>query len=401
MVKEYGISYFYKLLLLVALVFCVVLTCLLVHEETFSKDNNLNTIYLIISIGFLFFFYCIYDLVKAYTSVLRFTPNEISVTSFFRTKRIRKSTISGYRVVNKDYLIFSHDSNYKTLEISRFFENQVDWQSNLTEFINLDDEEHSEEVNELFNDKAFGNVLENRVETISDYRKKIKLINIPGALVGLWLLLYPHPYEIITGLAYLTITIAFALVILKKGQITLFGSNLSLYPSVSTAILLPFGGIAVRSMLDYNISAYSPLWTITFIITPILTFLFFKVDPSLKKSVVERPSNVTKAILYFLISIPTGVFIFFIVLSINCTYDRSITQAYKVQVLSVDKHESSKRRTTYSMDVSPWKTVDESKEVRISNEYFSQLEIGDSVYIGEKKGLFSIPWYFHINLSAE
>lgn len=78
---------------------------------------------------------------------------------------------------------------------------------------------------------------------------------------------------------------------------------------------------------------------------------------------------------------------------VNCVYDDSVPEVYDVQV--IDKHISKGRRhTTYYVKVTPWGHHHDPENVSVPRSHYDEIEIGETVKLDLKEGLFNIPWYF-------
>ena len=62
----------------------------------------------------------------------------------------------------------------------------------------------------------------------------------------------------------------------------------------------------------------------------------------------------------------------------------------------VDKrvHKGSKGRRSYYVKVTPWGHHYDKEEISVSSDQFDDIQIGQTIKIDLKKGLFNIPWYY-------
>lgn len=78
---------------------------------------------------------------------------------------------------------------------------------------------------------------------------------------------------------------------------------------------------------------------------------------------------------------------------INCVFDESAPKVYDVQV--IDKRISKGRRhTAYYLKVTPWGHHHDPENVSVSRSQYDETQIGETVKLDLKEGLFDIPWYF-------
>jgi hypothetical protein len=78
------------------------------------------------------------------------------------------------------------------------------------------------------------------------------------------------------------------------------------------------------------------------------------------------------------------------VVTTNCYYDESIPDHQQAEI--INKRISSGKTTSYYFELTPWQDQKESLEYSVSKDLYNQLEIGDSVNVYLKTGLYNIPW---------
>ena len=212
--------------------------------------------------------------------------------------------------------------------------------------------------------------------------------------LGFWFLIYPKPYDILfTVLLFMPI-------------LGLLLNGLTGRPSISSLVeiskddngndkydvadFIDFAAwiILLRVVLDYEFESFYSLiipGTITFAIMLIILFTTHKLI-----------DNTTKSKTWIYLSLIFNVFIYSYsaTYGANCVYDKSEPQVYDAEVVDKRVHKGSKGRRSYYVKVTPWGHHYDKEEISVSSDQFDDIQIGQTIKIDLKKGLFNIPWYY-------
>lgn len=212
--------------------------------------------------------------------------------------------------------------------------------------------------------------------------------------LGFWFLIYPKPYDILfTVLLFMPI-------------LGLLLNGLTGRPSISSLVeiskddngndkydvadFIDFAAwiILLRVVLDYEFESFYSLiipGTITFAIMLIILFTTHKLI-----------DNTTKSKTWIYLSLIFNVFIYSYsaTYGANCVYDKSEQQVYDAEVVDKREHNGSKGRRSYYVKVTPWGHHYDKEEISVSSDQFDDIQIGQTIKIDLKKGLFNIPWYY-------
>jgi len=218
-----------------------------------------------------------------------------------------------------------------------------------------------------------------------DWLEKISIV------LCLWLLFYPHPYKLI-------FTIVLSLPII--GLILNGVERPSLVSLVSIskeegenkydlADFIEFPGpvILMRVLMDFEFESFYSILkvgTVGFIILLIVLFATHKI---INKKYPD------KSLIYLIIIGNIALYSYAATYGVNCVYDNSEPKIYYTKV--IDKSISRGRRhTSYYLKVEPWGHHLDPEEIRVTREQYYETEIGQTVKVVYKKGLFNIPWYY-------
>ncbi len=219
-----------------------------------------------------------------------------------------------------------------------------------------------------------------------DWLEKIAIV------LCIWFLIYPQPYRILLGLLLLLPVLGLVLNGLHKPSITSLveiskdENNKDTY-DVADFIDLPALVILVRVVTDFEFdNIRSMLWPGVIACALIVIFLF-----ATHKQVHESTKN--KVWIYASVITSLGIYSFAGVYAANCGFDNSNPEIYRSAILEKNIHRSRKS-TRYKVRIAPWGHHLDKETIAVSIEQYKELEIGDSVNIDLKKGLFNIPWYY-------
>lgn len=211
--------------------------------------------------------------------------------------------------------------------------------------------------------------------------------------LGVWFLIYPKPYDIL-----FTALLCIPILGLILNGITGRPSIASLVEiskdddgddKYDVADFIDFAAwiILLRVLLDYEFESFYSMiipGTIAFGIMLIILFVTHKLI-----------DNTTKSKTWIYLSLIFNVFLYSYAgtYGANCVYDNSEPIIYNAEV--VDKRIlKSRRHTTYYVKVTPWGHHYDKEEISVSSSHYDEIQIGQTVKIDLKKGLFNIPWYY-------
>jgi hypothetical protein len=144
--------------------------------------------------------------------------------------------------------------------------------------------------------------------------------------------------------------------------------------------------ILLRVLIDYEFESwYSLIIPGTIACVIMLTVLF------LTHRLIEA-NRKNKTWIYLSLLFNICVYSYAGTYGANCIYDFSDPVIYKAEV--VDKHSSGSKHTTYYLKVTAWGNRYDNENVSVSREQYNATEIGTTVEIKLKKGLFNIPWFY-------
>ena len=211
--------------------------------------------------------------------------------------------------------------------------------------------------------------------------------------LGLWFLFYPEPYTFLFS------------ALLCMPIIGLILNGITGRPSISSLVeisvkdgeekydvadFIDFAAwiILLRVLLDYEFESFYSLvliGTIGFAIILIILFATHKIIVKTTKSKFWIYSSLIFNIMIYSYAGTYGA---------NCVYDNSVPQVYQAEVVDKRVHVGKRGRKTHYVKVTPWGHHYDKEEIKVSEEHYSEIQLGQSVSIDLKEGLFNIPWYY-------
>lgn len=212
--------------------------------------------------------------------------------------------------------------------------------------------------------------------------------------LSLWFLFYPKPY-----------TILFT-VLLCIPVVGLLLNGLSGRPSIASLVeiskdnngddkydvadFIDFAAwvILIRVLIDFEFESFYSLilpGTITFIIMLVILFSTHKLI-----------DNTTKSKTWIYLSLIFNVFLFSYAgtYGVNCVFDNSEPIVYETEVIDKRISKGRRGRKTYYVKVNPWGHHYDKEEISVANSQYEEIQIGQTIKIDLKEGLFHIPWYY-------
>lgn len=190
------------------------------------------------------------------------TVDKLIYQGAFRRKELLLRNLKGYRSDQQYTHFYSLDPADPKIRIGYTSKNYAGIQQWFAErYPDLDVLEREQAAASLLQDEHLGQTTDEREVTISQARRTAQVLNIAGGAVAAWLLLEPRPYQwaVATGLV-VPLVAAIALWFHPRTLRPDERKN-SAYPSVTIAILGPSAVLLLRTLLDFEILDYTPLWS--------------------------------------------------------------------------------------------------------------------------------------------
>ncbi|MCB0707624.1 MAG: hypothetical protein KDC34_20050 [Saprospiraceae bacterium] len=210
-------------------------------------------------------------------------------------------------------------------------------------------------------------------------------------VLGFWFLLYPEPYRILLGVLLVIPILGIILNGIQKPSIASLvvidnrdDGKYDVADFIDVAAIM----ILIRVSIDFKYESFYSLiipGAVGFLV--VLSLLFF----THKK--VEK-SNQDRKWIYLSVIINIFLYSYAGTYAVNCAYDQSTPQRYETIVLDKKEGNTRKSRRRYSVTIAPWKDHKEKEKMYIPQTQFESVEIGDTLMVNLKKGVFGIPWYY-------
>jgi hypothetical protein len=224
--------------------------------------------------------------------------------------------------------------------------------------------------------------------------KRIDWVKWVIITVGVWLIIYPHPYKALVTILVIApmITLIIHGIVGNRPSISvLFDGVLDNKSSFSpiTHFCWSFVLLGFRVFMDYDPENMFVMMGVGLVSAFIPCLLLLSTHRLADKKDEMAGSNYVLVGVMLLFYSPTSMF------AINCVYDN--TEPHKYQVKVIDKHSSrssSKSGGDYHLKVTSWTHNSESISIEVSSDKYSDVEEGDTVIVHARDGLFGVGWYY-------
>lgn len=210
--------------------------------------------------------------------------------------------------------------------------------------------------------------------------------------LAVWFFIYPEPYQLLLGVLLAIPIIGLLLNGLHKPsmatlvEISVDKEGEDKY-DVADFIDIAAWIILIRVLIDFEFeSIYSMIIPGTIACIIILAMLF------ITHKVLENTTR-NKWWIYTSLIFNVGLYSYAGTYAANCAYDYSEPTYFQTEVLS-KRISKGRRSTSYYIEVAPWGHHYDKEEISVPRVQYQELEVGNSVHIHLKKGLFNIPWYY-------
>ena len=339
-------------------------------------------------------FAMIMSIIESVKTKLVVDNKEFIKTRIFSVRTLGFEEIEGYRI-DDNYIYLIPNNDKKTIKITKYFSDKYELIGYLdSNFKDLDEFDKKEEAKKMLSNKKYGRNRNEVLSKVKELKKITKPLNWVATAFALLLWFYPKFYELLVIVNIAIPIIAFVIILKSKGLIHILPDENSNYPTLNSAISLPPAALLIRTLFDYDIFNYQNIWLPLIFISAVLIYLLFNYSTDEFK--VE--SMTEKLIVYPFVSLVTGIFIFAILIQINCTFDNKEYETFETAIVSKKISKSGKGAKTYKINVADWNGKGRKTEVKITKSQYSKLNANDKIEMILRPGLFNIPWY-HIRIN--
>lgn len=386
--KIYRAAIGWRIASLIFLVLCTLLGISMMILPFFDEDiQGLSSKIGIMVVGVLFTLLFAVIFSSLLVEYLKITQDEIIDRCMFRTKRLKFSEVKGYKIVRAQYnsilVFYPISTENKPVKVGLIVENKeelIQWTKDT--FVDLSEEIREKEETEIISNEVFGKTEEARRYELKKAQRWVQVITTTSVVLLFWAFIFPKPYLLVITLLSILPFITLLLIPLFKGIVKIDGRQDGAYPNVLYPFMSPGMALMLRAIFDT-----SPLNFIDIIFPGVLISLAIwgLVLITDGKSLQGIGSKV--ALLFF-----SSILGFSLTVIHNELFDESIPEKHIVKV--IDKRVSRGKTTSYYFKVEPWEHRKNADEISTYRVAYENVDVGDSITINLKQGLFSIPWFY-------
>jgi hypothetical protein len=328
--------------------------------------------------------FCAYACLR-YRLVL--TRDGIEQRQAFTTRRLRNHEIAQWRIVQSGsgpaiIVLLPRDGVAKRMQISRamktdqVFEN---WLSALPNADLLDEQRLQQQVQA---DPAYGSDPAQRLRTLSRLRTWCDRLGVLGTVIGLWALIYPHPYTLLMILLGVCPPLGLAIILGSGGRIHLDQKQGDKRPMVAFLMILPAVAIGFRGIADVSLLDWPTALAFSAVGGALFGLAAVAVDSEQRR---WSAFLLTTAI----IGVP---WCYGVAVDLDVRLDPGAPQVYRTTV--IDKHQSTGKGARLYLKIARWGPVTGSVDEVVDRALYDSAGAGDTVCVSLHEGAFGWRWYW-------
>nr|WP_294949324.1 hypothetical protein [uncultured Mucilaginibacter sp.] len=248
----------------------------------------------------------------------------------------------------------------------------------------VDSNTYQAELDAVMNDPDIGTSKAERQKKLGTVRKHASYLNNIGKGIAFWLFIYPNPYNIALTIAVLYPFLVLYFVYRNEKLVTLYGEKGDAYPSLTSALFFPAGVLAWSALMQYHLMD-NTRWIMPYAIILTGMFVLIRLVLGYDRRSEKKQSNWLYAAIFALL------YSYGAMVCVNCNFDNTGANEYKVKVLDQPKHS---RRTFHHLTVSFWGKEKNLNDLVVTRQVYQQAKPGSYVTVYQQKGLLGIPWYY-------
>ncbi|TNE81123.1 MAG: hypothetical protein EP332_05355 [Bacteroidetes bacterium] len=386
--KVYRIKKGWKIALPFLLLFVFCIGPLIILQDPWDDPNEKMTwLIAVISIEFILFIWYLKSGLK-YEVILSHEGITAPFGMLNKKRFVRWNEIESYELFSRDGVksirLTLTSGKSRTLFGYNLYESSA---SILVEIIRRFKSRHEieEEVikETLLEDEELGINQEERIQKVQHYKKICKVLNSVGGIAAALYLFWPKYYEMLFWVCFLTVLIAFCLVIFTKARISPLGVDSEYIPSVFTSVFFIPLVMIVRVLMDLNFLHF-PMELFWVLIPSILIAALVASFSSEKGERLLGFGYILLCCLFWFSSSMCSINYF--------TAENPETKmGYTRSVLDKEINTPTKGPTTYHIYVPQIENSDDPIRLDISQRLYTQLAENDSLIIWVNTGVFGIP----------
>ncbi|HAS41802.1 MAG TPA: hypothetical protein DCS93_15085 [Microscillaceae bacterium] len=380
---------------LVMLVISVFLYFILANSGA-SNHVNLIIVAILAATAFL---YTAYVAIRFIYEKIIITDEALIYKGLFREKIFEIEKIKGYKKINYNVEVYSTVKYpWRTIKISDFY-NDIgeirEWLWNHCQNLDLAElekemEVYEDDMQEILMDDNYGSNEKVVEENYERNRKYFNLFSYASLGIAIWYFIYPFPYAFLTAMVIGLPIIGLIIIYTTKGMARLYTGKSSAYFNMGVHLGMLISAMLVRALLDTNILSYQKVWGPAIVSSILLAPLVYFITR--KEFEVEKFSK--RFISFSFVVIVIFAYVFFTIVHANEQFDTNDYKVFYTQV--TDKKITNGKYETCYLIVNDRLPNTNVNEVKIWEELYENIEVGDSVTIYLKPGVFKIPWIRYV-----
>jgi hypothetical protein len=327
-------------------------------------------------------------LVPVFATKMRYIVDDEKITStgVFGMRELRFDDIEGVRGDGYTAYFVPKAKGLRAIKVplQAGFGKVLEWAAG--RFVNLDAQERARKLEAVLASEKYGRNENERAHSLTRARKMARFLEVLFLLVGASLVVYPRFPQIQVLICSAFPVIGLIAARMSGGLIRFWGKEDSVHPDLSHVFVALSVALMIRAVLGFSVLDYANLWWPMIVVLCVSGFLLMANDHVWHD--FKKGATYLTVLGSGLLLIPYS---YGFVVVTNGVFDSSQPEVYDAEIL--DKWTEDVGLSMRYLGLSEWGPRTGVGGVLVSKELYESKEVGGSVEVYLKEGLYGIPHY--------
>jgi hypothetical protein len=314
------------------------------------------------------------------------TREGIEQRNVFTSHRLRHQQITGWRTIpvpnGPSIIELSAKDGAAKMQIGRSMRTDGVFEGWLAGFPNADVLAEQRLQQEVQADPVYGSDPAERLRSFARLRALCDRLGVLGTVIGLWAMIYPHPYTLLMILLGVCPPLGLAIILGSGGRIHLDQKQGDKRPMVAFLMILPAVAIGFRGIADVSLLDWPTALAFSAVGGALFGLAAVAVDSEQRR---WSAFLLTTAI----IGVP---WCYGVAVDLDVRFDPGAPQVYRTTV--IDKHQSTGKGARLYLKIAPWGPVTDRVDEVVDRALYDSAGAGDTVCVSLHEGAFGWRWYW-------
>ena len=309
--------------------------------------------------------------------------DRIEVQGAISSRTLSRDEIKGWRINAQGgwFGIVPRDDHHPIVKVPQAMkldEAFYDW---LDRFPSLDELNRQAAEEELRQDPNLGVTSDDRLRTLSRWKRIAWWLNLIGLVAGLWGIEFPRPYALCILILVALPIAALVAVAVSNGLLRIDQYRNDPHPTAAGLFFLPPCALAFRALKDVYLVQWTDALLLTIVVAIAFDLAMIKADAMLAK---KRGSLAGIGLFALFYGWGAG-------LEANVLFDHSSPVSFQASVSA--KKTDTYKGVHYKLVLSAWGPRPQGSTIDVSGEVYKAIEPGDFAIMHVRRGALGVAWY--------